>query len=72
LFGNIRKLPFSRIWQDNTNPVPERFLEKQARFGGRCAGCTYRELFRGGCLVRAYAVNRDFLAEDPFCFFRRE
>jgi radical SAM protein with 4Fe4S-binding SPASM domain len=71
LIGNTGKLPFSRIWQDNTNPVLERFREKQARFGGRCAGCTYRELCGGGCRVRAYAVNGDFLAEDPLCFIMR-
>jgi radical SAM protein with 4Fe4S-binding SPASM domain len=68
IVGNIRNQPFSRIWGDNTNPVLVRFREKQARFGGRCAGCTYRELCGGGCRVRAYAVNGDFLAEDPFCF----
>jgi radical SAM protein with 4Fe4S-binding SPASM domain len=66
--GNIRDQPFSRIWADTANPVLVRFREKQARFGGRCADCTYRELCGGGCRVRAYAVNGDFLAEDPFCF----
>ena len=68
LIGNIRDQPFSRIWGDNTNPVLVRFREKQARFGGRCAGCTHRDLCGGGCRVRAHAVNGDFLAEDPFCF----
>jgi Fe-coproporphyrin III synthase len=66
--GNIRDTPFSRIWADTTNPVLVRFRQKQARFGGRCADCTYRDLCGGGCRVRAYTVNRDFLAEDPFCF----
>ena len=66
--GNIRDKPFSRMWEDTTNPVLARFREKQARFGGRCADCTYRDLCGGGCRVRAYAVNGDFLAEDPFCF----
>ena len=68
LIGNIRDQPFSRIWGDTANPVLVQFREKQARFGGRCAGCTYRDLCGGGCRVRAYAVNGDFLAEDPFCF----
>jgi radical SAM protein with 4Fe4S-binding SPASM domain len=66
--GNIKNQPFSRIWGDTTNPVLLRFRQKQARFRGRCAGCTYRDLCGGGCRVRAYAVNGDFLAEDPFCF----
>jgi len=68
LVGNIRDRPFSRIWADTANPVLARFREKQARFGGRCAGCTYRDLCGGGCRVRAHAMKGDFLAEDPFCF----
>ena len=66
--GNIRDQPFSRIWGDTANPVLVRFREKQALIGGRCAGCYYRDLCGGGCRVRAFAVNGDFLAEDPFCF----
>jgi len=72
LVGNVRHQPFSRIWADAANPVLARFREKQARFGGRCAGCNYRDLCGGGCRVRAHAMNGDFLAEDPFCFVDRE
>jgi radical SAM protein with 4Fe4S-binding SPASM domain len=68
LVGNIRDRPFSRLWSDNASPVLARFRDKQARFGGRCSGCRYRELCGGGCRVRAYAASRDFLAEDPFCY----
>jgi len=68
LIGNIRDRPFSELWSDSTNPVLSRFREKQARFGGRCGICTYRDLCGGGCRVRAHAVEGDFLAEDPFCF----
>ena len=72
LVGNVRHQPFSRIWGDSTNPVLVKFREKQARFGGRCAGCTYRDLCGGGCRVRACAVNGDFFAEDPFCFVEKQ
>ncbi|MCX6699503.1 MAG: radical SAM protein [Methanomicrobiales archaeon] len=68
LVGNIRDRPFSELWAYGTNPVLSRFREKQARFGGRCGDCTYRDLCGGGCRVRAHAVEGDFLAEDPFCF----
>lgn len=68
LVGNIRDRPFGELWSDNVNPVLKRFRKKDARFGGRCAGCSYRDLCGGGCRVRAYAVSGDFLAEDPFCF----
>ena len=72
LIGNIKNKPFSTIWGDTTHPVLSQFREKQARFGGRCAGCTYRNLCGGGCRVRAYAVNGDFWAEDPFCFVQKK
>ncbi len=68
LVGNVRDRPFSELWTDSTNPVLSRFREKQARFGGRCGVCTYRDLCGGGCRVRAHAVEGDFLAEDPLCF----
>ncbi|MHB8164502.1 MAG: radical SAM protein [Methanoregula sp.] len=68
LVGNIRNRPFSGLWGDIDNPVLARFREKQARFGGRCSACSYRELCGGGCRVRAHAVEGNFLAEDPFCF----
>jgi radical SAM protein with 4Fe4S-binding SPASM domain len=72
LVGNIRALPFSRIWSDGENPVLARFREKDARFGGKCGICTYRDLCGGGCRVRAHAVDGDFLAEDSFCFIDNE
>ncbi len=68
LVGNIRDRPFSRIWADAENPVLARFRKKDARYGGRCGTCSYRDLCGGGCRVRAHAAGGDFLAEDPFCF----
>jgi len=70
--GNVRDRPFSGIWADSAHPVLSHFREKQARFKGRCGDCTYRDLCGGGCRVRAYAVDGDFLAEDPFCFVEKE
>jgi Fe-coproporphyrin III synthase len=72
LVGNIRDQQFSKLWSDSTNPVLVRFREKQARFGGKCGNCTYRDLCGGGCRVRAHAVEGNFLAEDPFCFVEKE
>jgi radical SAM protein with 4Fe4S-binding SPASM domain len=72
LIGNIRNRPFSELWSDSTNPVLSRFREKHAKFTGRCGACTWRDLCGGGCRVRAYAADGDFLAEDPFCFVGEE
>ncbi len=72
LVGNIRERPFSSLWSDSDNPVLVRFREKDAKFGGRCGICSYRDLCGGGCRVRAHAVDGNYLAEDPFCFIDNE
>jgi len=68
LVGNVRDRLFSELWADAASPVLARFRKKDARFGGRCGVCGYRELCGGGCRVRAHAADGDFLSEDPFCF----
>ncbi|WP_048151155.1 radical SAM/SPASM domain-containing protein [Methanolacinia paynteri] len=66
--GDVRKTPFSRIWNDDSNPVLSLFRNKGMRFTGGCGECMHRELCGGGCMVRAYYTGKDFSAEDPFCF----
>jgi radical SAM protein with 4Fe4S-binding SPASM domain len=68
LVGNIRDRPFSRIWTDPDNAVLIKFREKTRHLTGKCRECTHLDLCGGGCRVRAYAVNGDFSADDPFCF----
>ncbi len=68
LVGNVRHRPFSELWADGASPVLARFRDKQAKFGGRCSACSYRDLCGGGCRIRAHAASGDFLAEDPFCY----
>jgi radical SAM protein with 4Fe4S-binding SPASM domain len=71
LVGNIRERPFSQLWSDGFNHVLSRFRDKQARLGGRCWTCNYRDLCGGGCRIRAHAAEGDFFAEDPFCFLKK-
>jgi radical SAM protein with 4Fe4S-binding SPASM domain len=66
--GNIRKRPFSEIWNDNSNPVLVRFRMKPSAAGGKCKSCGYLNLCGGGCRVRAYAMSGDISGEDPFCY----
>jgi len=68
LVGNVRDRSFSELWADDASSVLARFRKKDARFGGRCGTCRYRDLCGGGCRARAHAADGDFLAEDPFCF----
>ena len=63
--GDIRKEPFSRIWE--TSPV---FLEMRNEdgYGGRCGVCEFRKVC-GGCRARAFAMTGDYLAEEPYCTY---
>lgn len=65
--GNMRKIPFSEIWQNS-----EVFLNLRQRkktLKGNCSICQFIEIC-GGCRGRAWALNGDYLSEDPSCFIR--
>ncbi len=63
--GDIRKEPFSSIW--NTSEV---FKQMRAwdDYKGRCGYCEYRSVC-GGCRARAYAFTGDYMEEEPFCTY---
>jgi radical SAM protein len=64
--GNVRKQSVvqlyrsSPLFQDMRNPN---------RLKGRCGRCEYRDIC-GGSRSRAYAVYKDYLAEDPCCIYQ--
>jgi heme b synthase len=64
--GDIRKEPFSTIW--DTSKV---FNQMRAwdDYKGRCGYCEYRSVC-GGCRARAYAFTEDYLDEEPFCTYQ--
>jgi len=62
--GDLSRESFGDIWRDST---VFRLL-RAGDLGGRCGRCEYREIC-GGCRARAYAVDGDFLAEDPSCAY---
>jgi len=63
--GDVRKEPFSRIWQ--TSKV---FLEMRAwdDYKGKCGYCEYRKVC-GGCRARTFAFTGNYLEEEPFCTY---
>ncbi|MDI6870140.1 MAG: putative heme d1 biosynthesis radical SAM protein NirJ2 [Bacillota bacterium] len=65
--GNVREQPFDELWA--TNPV---FLKlRTMEWGGRCGTCDHKDVC-GGCRARAfYATRGDYLAEDPWCLYRK-
>ncbi|MGC2063502.1 MAG: radical SAM protein [Thermodesulfovibrionales bacterium] len=61
--GNIGTQSFKDIWE---NSELFRNLRDFKSYKGRCGACEFVNVC-GGCRARAYAVNGDYLAEEPFC-----
>lgn len=62
--GNIRKVPFTILWQES-----EVFkVLRSLNYKGRCGICAYREIC-GGCRARAYARDGDYMETDPWCLY---
>ncbi len=66
-FGNVRKRPFSEIWQDTSNDLMKRLKDKKAYVGGRCATCRWLSICGGNFRARAEAIG-DLWGEDPACY----
>jgi radical SAM protein with 4Fe4S-binding SPASM domain len=61
--GNIFKQSIGEIWE---NSKLFEDLRTFRRYGGKCGKCKYLGVC-GGCRARSYAVEGDYLAEEPFC-----
>ncbi|MFZ5652454.1 MAG: putative heme d1 biosynthesis radical SAM protein NirJ2 [Bacillota bacterium] len=64
--GNVRERPFSEIWRDN--PVFNRL--RSLEYSGGCGVCQYRKIC-GGCRARAMYYHGDYMAEEPWCLYRK-
>lgn len=71
-FGNVRRRPFSEIWQDTSDPVMRRLKDKMSWVKGRCKECKFLEICGGNYRVRAEFVYGDVWAEDPACYLMDE
>jgi 12,18-didecarboxysiroheme deacetylase len=68
VLGNVRDVPFSRIWTDTSSPLMARLKDKKRHVGGRCATCRFLEICGGNSRVRARAATGDTWAADPACY----
>jgi heme b synthase len=61
--GNVFRQSFRDIWENS-----ELFKDMRNFKGykGRCGSCEYINVC-GGCRARAYAMEGDYLEEEPFC-----
>ena len=67
-FGNVLEKPFSRIWEDLSDPIMARLKEKKKYVKGRCSTCRWLDICAGNFRVRAEAVTGDVWAPDPACY----
>ncbi|MGV8074217.1 MAG: heme b synthase [Syntrophobacteraceae bacterium] len=64
--GNIRRNPFSEIWQ--TSRI-FRNLRDFKNYQGKCGKCEYVGVC-GGCRARAYESTGNYLAPEPLCLYQ--
>jgi len=69
-FGNVRQMPFSKLWMDNPDPLLNQLKEKKKHVKGRCAQCKWLDICGGNFRVRAEAVTGDIWAPDPACYLK--
>ena len=64
--GNVRRQSFGEIYLKSEL---FRNLRDISQLGGKCGYCEYR-MICGGCRARAYSVQGDYLAEEPYCIYQ--
>lgn len=65
--GNVRKKPFSEIW-NTPNKLLMDLRNQKALLKGKCGICDYKDVC-GGCRQKANHAYGDFLQEDPTCIY---
>jgi len=60
--GNILEMGFESLWSNDAVNV---FRRRELK--GKCGACP-RKSTCGGCRAAAYALNKDYLGEDPQCW----
>lgn len=66
--GNLLKDSLNDIW--NNSNVLNELRKGKKNLKGKCSICRLKEC--AGCRALAYAVSRDYLAEDPLCWLERK
>ncbi len=66
--GNVKKRPFSQIWQDTSDPIMAGLKQRPRKIGGRCSDCSFFDVCGGNTRVRAFQLTGDPWAEDSACY----
>jgi heme d1 biosynthesis radical SAM protein NirJ len=70
--GNVRRRPFSEIWQDTRDPVMAGLKQRPRNIEGRCGDCSFFSICGGNTRVRALQLTGNPWAEDPACYLTDE
>jgi len=70
--GNIKDMPFSKIWTNVDNEFLMKLKEKKKYVKGRCAGCRWLDICGGNFRARAESVANDPWDSDPACYLTDE
>ncbi|MBW2655909.1 MAG: 12,18-didecarboxysiroheme deacetylase [Deltaproteobacteria bacterium] len=70
--GNIKDMPFSKIWTNNDNDFLMKLKEKKNHVKGRCAECRWLDICAGNFRARAESVANDPWDSDPACYLTDE
>jgi radical SAM protein with 4Fe4S-binding SPASM domain len=69
-FGNVRKVPFSKIWTEPEDELLLQLKNKKEHVTGKCATCKWLDVCGGNFRVRAEALTDDVWAPDPACYLK--
>lgn len=67
-FGNVLSRPFSKIWQDTSDPLMAGLKDKASHLHGRCARCGMLAMCGGSLRGRAEQASGDPWGPDPACY----
>jgi len=70
--GNIRKKPFSAIWEQSRKTRPAGFENTREHLKGRCKTCRFLNACGGGLRSRAMLLTGDPWSSDPGCYLEDE
>jgi 12,18-didecarboxysiroheme deacetylase len=71
-FGNVRKRPFSEIWEDPSIFLLSALKDRKRFLKGRCRICRWLDICNGNFRARAEALTGDPWAPDPACYLTDE
>ena len=66
--GDVRKRPFSEIWNDTSDPLLRGLKQRRKYIKGRCRLCRFLDICGGSLRVRADLYFGDPWAPDPACY----